>query len=526
MAKTWQSMLAVLAVAGTVLFGGAPAALAQTGGGGGGPDPTAASTAERVSAEVLPAVTYLQIDIRSYMRDMITGRSYAAPNLTFTCTGFAVSPNGLIATAGHCVDDQEVLAEVADIWARDDAAKGYDYQAQFNDYMINFRLEGAVGSTPPDRTITAFRATSTANQADAGMPAQVVDKKGFDQGDVALLKVDATNLPTVEVVPSDAVNTGTAIMSVGYPRGRDAVVDRSLAPTWKDGSVSSRQYSKGIPFLELTSGMGRGMSGGPTVNQQGQVVGVNSRGTDDGTDTSNFVAPSSALLDMMARNGVRSEAGPVDIAYRSGLDEYFSGRYSDAAEQFQRVLDLQPTNKMASEYRVKALSAHNQFGDKGSIGLVGWLLVGGGAFLVLVTGGVTLLLVRRSRRRRAGPGTEGAPHPTQPFVGPLGHGVDVPAPRNGDDPVRPFGATPFGDEAAPQSPPIGFPMPAAGTNGATATLADGPGTGSPTATLPSARDDDRAAGAPSATATAGFCPHCGTARTPGARFCGNCGLQA
>ena len=436
MAKTWQSMLAVLAVTSAALFTGAPSALAQDDGGG-GPDPTTASTAERVSAEVLPAVMYIQVNVHTWVRDMRTGQSYSVPDRTLTCTGFSVGPSGVIATAGHCVNDQDLLDIFAREWAQQDAAAGYDYQQSYDYSMSNYKLEGQEGNSPPDRTITVYRATSTSNSTGAGMLAQVVDQKGYFQGDAALLKVDATNLPTVEVVPSDAVNTGTAIMSVGYPATRNALVDPSLAPTWKDGAVSSRQNSNGVPFLEITSELGHGMSGGPTVNQQGQVVGINSRGATDDADSSNFVVPSSALIDMMARNGVRSEAGPVDVAYRGGLDDYYSGQYSDATDEFQRVLDLQPDNRMASEYRVKALAAYNQFGDKGSLGLVGWLLVGGGA-LVVVGALITVLLVRRSRKRRA---AQAAPAPVemsqaqQTYAGSSGHRDhgSHPAPGRGVD---------------------------------------------------------------------------------------------
>ncbi len=531
MAKTWQSMLAVLAVTSAALFAGAPSALAQDDGGG-GPDPTTASTAERVSAEVLPAVVYVQIDVHTWMRSLIDNSIYSVPDFTASCTGFVVSPNGVIATAGHCVNDQDLLESVARNWAAEDAAQGYDYATSYYYYTANYKLEGDVGNSPPDRTISVYRATGNATQTSTPMQAQIVDQKSGAQGDAALLKVDATNLPTVEVTPSDAVNTGTRIMSVGYPATRDMVVDPSLAPTWKDGAISSRQNKNGVPFLEITSDMGFGMSGGPTVNEQGQVVGINSRGATDDADSSNFVAPSSALLDMMARNGLRSEAGPVDVAYRGGLDDYYSGQYSDATDEFQRVLDIQPDNKMASEYRVKSIAAYNQFGDKGSLGLVGWLLVGSGA-LVVVGALLTVLLVRRSRKRRA---AQAASAPVemsqaqQPYAGFSETANMVPAQRRGEESpsTQGFAAQTVG----PHSPAVGFPMPTSewakspATGSVTTTSFQGSAplaTATPTLTESGSPGDVPTSEAVTESPSTGFCLNCGTPRSSGGHFCGSCG---
>lgn len=546
MTRTWQSALAALAIMGAAVLAGAPPALAQSGGGGGGgPDPTTATSAERVSAEVLPGVMQVQVAVHAYMRELTSGETVEVPDFTLSCTGFAVSPNGVIATAGHCVNEQDLLDEVADKWAQEDEAQGYAYEESYNLYKNNFKLEGTTGGSPPDRTISVVSASSNINQAGPVMQAQIVDQKSNAQGDVALLKVDATNLSTIEVAPSDAVNTGTAIMSVGYPASRDKFIDLTLAPSWKDGTVSSRQNINGVPFLEITSEMGHGMSGGPTVNQQGQVVGVNSGGTADGANSFNLVAPSSALFDMMARNGIRSEAGPIDVAYRSGLDDYFAGRYSDAAGEFQQVLDMQPENKMASEYKSKALAAYNQFGDKGSLGLLGWLLVGAGAFLVLVVGGV-ILVVSRSRRRRAAtaaqqdqqqmddetkwPGQQWAPD--RPVAASHGYGGPVPTPRTGEESMYGPAGSPGDRTTHPQSAAVGLPIPTTGSAGSTMTVAGSTASGrgsAPTATVTAS--DERVAGdAPpnvedSATPLMGFCPYCGKPRASEARSCGGCGHQ-
>jgi serine protease Do len=253
--------------------------------------------------------------------------------------------------------------------------------------------------------------------------------------------------------------------------------------------------------------------------------------------TRRVTVPDLSILSVRTRSwvsGLRSEAGPVDVAYRGGLDDYFAGQYSDAADEFQRVLDIQPDNKMASEYRVKAIAAYNQFGDKGSLGLVGWLLIGAGA-LVVVVAVFTVLLVRRSRKRRAPDATTaqaGTAQPQQSYAGPWPAGALIPTQRLGEEPTP---TRSFGDwTAGPSSPAVGFPVPTPGraessTTGSDATASSR--SAAPVATAsPTLTESGDAGDAPTSEGVAvspsmGFCPNCGTPRTSGARFCGSCGHQ-
>ncbi|WP_433798272.1 trypsin-like peptidase domain-containing protein [Actinomycetospora sp. CA-084318] len=538
---SWKSALATVAVAGAALLATAPPALAQDGGGG--PDPTRAPIAERVSGEVLPAVDQLEItSAEGLLVDTTTGSYFRIPSFQLSCTGFTVGSDGWIATAGHCVDPA-IMADQARVMAAESYAQDYgaDATAVYSELQSWVFVDGT-GSAAPGITVTALPATS--GPGATPMAAKVVDFQPFANGDTALLKVEGQNMLTVEVAPGGPAATGTPIMSIGYPGVRDRAMDPSLTPTWKEGSVSSQQTREGIAYTEITAEMGKGMSGGPTVNQQGQVVGINSMGIADKGNSFNFVAPSSRLAEMMARNGVPTAPSAVDAAYRTGMDLYYQGYYSDAVEAFDQVLALAPGNKAAVDYKNKAVQAHDQFGDTG-LGLLGWGLIGGGSLLVLVVGGCVVGVVVSRRRRAAAAGPQ--VNLAQPGFGlptgyqvPLAQPVVTPQHQQQYGPQVPqqaptgFGAAPFGQSgpmpAAPASPPVGFPAAAAPAPApAPAHRHEAPAVA--VATPPSAwpapvaeAPEVPAAPAPETSNGPGHCPNCGAARAAGARFCGGCGV--
>jgi hypothetical protein len=74
------------------------------------------------------------------------------------------------------------------------------------------------------------------------------------------------------------------VTSIGFPGELRQVADQSqiARASFKTGSVSSRQVTpQGATKIEVSAPIGPGMSGGPTVNRDGQVVGVNSSGLRD-----------------------------------------------------------------------------------------------------------------------------------------------------------------------------------------------------------------------------------------------------
>jgi serine protease Do len=92
------------------------------------------------------------------------------------------------------------------------------------------------------------------------------------QSDIALLKVDAVNLPTLEFGNSRELEQGEWVMAIGSPFNFDQTVTAGIVSA-TGRSNNAQQY---VPFIQTDVAINRGNSGGPLLNMDGKVVGVNS----------------------------------------------------------------------------------------------------------------------------------------------------------------------------------------------------------------------------------------------------------
>lgn len=93
------------------------------------------------------------------------------------------------------------------------------------------------------------------------------------RSDVALLKVDAENLPVLETGSSEALKVGEWVIAIGSPFGFDHSVTAGIVSA-KGRSLPSENY---VPFIQTDVAINPGNSGGPLFNMKGEVVGINSQ---------------------------------------------------------------------------------------------------------------------------------------------------------------------------------------------------------------------------------------------------------
>ncbi|MDJ0777109.1 MAG: DegQ family serine endoprotease [Gammaproteobacteria bacterium] len=97
---------------------------------------------------------------------------------------------------------------------------------------------------------------------------------GSDEAsDVAVLKVDGVDLPTLKIGDSDDLKVGEWVLAIGSPFGFDATVTAGIVSA-KGRSLPSDNY---VPFIQTDVAINPGNSGGPLFNMDGEVVGINSQ---------------------------------------------------------------------------------------------------------------------------------------------------------------------------------------------------------------------------------------------------------
>lgn len=91
--------------------------------------------------------------------------------------------------------------------------------------------------------------------------------------DVALLKVDGKNLPTVKLGDSEKLKVGEWVLAIGSPFGFDHSVTKGIVSA-KGRTLPNDTY---VPFIQTDVAINPGNSGGPLFNMKGEVVGINSQ---------------------------------------------------------------------------------------------------------------------------------------------------------------------------------------------------------------------------------------------------------
>ncbi|ABL81900.1 MULTISPECIES: trypsin-like peptidase domain-containing protein [unclassified Nocardioides] len=546
-ARKAAAALAASAVAVLLPLGGTTALAADESPGPAAVDVT---PLEKVNALVQPSVVFLLQTWDGYVYDTFNKQYLNDGNpfeLQFQCTGFVVNPNGYIATAGHCVDFKEVegsFVETAAQWA---LANGYyssttltlDDIVGFDDY----RIESSERKNTADLDIqVGWGASVSGIETSEVKRARVIDFDRQSKGDVALIKVEATDLNALPMA-TDEVDVGTDVVSIGYPASVDSVTDPNLTPSFKDGSISSVKTVQGgvLPVYEISAAVSGGMSGGPSVNLDGEVIGVNSFGILGEPQAFNFLRPSSQLAELMAGAGVTNELSETTQAYRDGLLAYWAGDRTTAVDKLGSVVDEQPTNKLAAEFLEKAQDLPEPPpAEESDSGLPVVPIVIGVAVLVLVGGGLlAFLLLRRkggSSPAATPPAAPVAPATPAAPAAPLGGPYAAPY----ADPVSSAPAAPLGfsggvttappptipptiPPTSPAAPPP-TPVPTASVTPPPAAPAPAPAPAStpvsasgPLPTPPVASEEPAEKHEPH------FCGNCGEPAEHGKKFCSNCG---
>jgi len=150
------------------------------------------------------------------------------------------------------------------------------------------------------------------------------------RSDLALLKIEAENLPYLTMADSDQLKVGEWVLAIGSPFGFDYSVTAGIVSA-KGRSLRSETY---VPFIQTDVAINPGNSGGPLFNLAGEVVGINSQiyTRSGGFMGLSFAIPSNTAISVVAQLretgevargwlGVQIQEVSQDLAESFGLDK-------------------------------------------------------------------------------------------------------------------------------------------------------------------------------------------------------------
>src|SRR5215470_15091350 len=223
--------------------------------------------------------------------------------------------------------------------------------------------------------------------------------------DLALLKVDASDMPVLRLADSGQARIGDRMHVIGFP---DVVLSHELlnASAKMEASVTSgaisgfKQDRANQPVIQTDAAAAGGNSGGPAVNDTGEVIGVltfvamSSDSRPDVVQGFNFVIPSAAVAKFLEDTPApRGERSRFNTAWYAALRDYFSGNVrrarTELAEANRLVPELPDVRRMTVETDERLKREP----------LLPWMPIAIG-MLIASGAGWTVLLLRRRRRNR------------------------------------------------------------------------------------------------------------------------------
>jgi len=332
-------------------------------------------------------------------------------------SGFIVDPDGFIVTNAHvaALTNNQIADGIAEhgleAWQAEDERWIDENLTRLSDEDADTLLAAVaefnaanMEVTDVEQTYLVYSGTGAVGAGTiAGIPASVVAAGEMAPGkDVAVLKVEAENLPTVPLGDDRDVGLGDEVFAIGFPydasfspaHGQVSFVDHRLAT----GRVTARRSMTGdFEVIEMDAAIVAGNSGGPVLDGQGKAIGVATFYVGDEPDSS-FIMPATVVNEFLDRAGAEPRESEFTMLYNGALAEEAAGRLEDALAIYRQIDEMSPGNPYVRE-RIAACerSAGPAKEMRTTLLAVGILI----AFSALVVLSVVWLLLMLRRRKKA-----------------------------------------------------------------------------------------------------------------------------
>jgi serine protease Do len=346
--------------------------------------------------EFQPAVVKVVVSVKTALLDA-KGRQIIVGICGGTGSGFLYRPDGYLITNGHVVEDakdDDARAETEYNCLSDLYREKFEPQLSHDQALRKIVLAVRSGEIRRVEERPSIKVLlDNARDPDGGYNGEV---KQFSMGakDVAIVKIDGSNLPTVELGSSAGVNVGDPITVIGYP-GNANISERSLlVPTVTNGRISAIKDREGTPVLQSEAPISHGNSGGPAFDSSGRVIGVATFYKGEKGEEFNFFVPIDTALEFVRSAGALPQRGLFDQTWHDALDAYANQKWATAHDLMGRVLEIMPDQPDAKRLQLEAGNAPPE---------THWttlVAVGGGTLAVLLGIGGFMIAKRGSRNQQ------------------------------------------------------------------------------------------------------------------------------
>lgn len=302
-------------------------------------------TAVYAANKILPSVVGIKVEYNVNSMLSMFGSQGQSQTATATGSGIIISEDGYILTNNHIVSTDS----------------SSNSSSNNNFYSV---------SKATKVTVTLFNDTTE-------YEAKIVGTD--EQTDLAVIKIEKTNLPKAEFADSDNIKVGEFAMAVGNPLGMQSSVTCGVISAVNRKITDSD--GKEFTLIQTDAAINAGNSGGALVNSQGQVIGINTlklQGT--GIEGMGFAIPINSTTDITSQLIQYSKVKRPYIGITGmDLDEktakannLVSGIYVKAVDDFSAAekagVKIGDVIVEADGQKITSMDKLNEFKNKHSIG--------------------------------------------------------------------------------------------------------------------------------------------------------------
>ncbi|MES2823095.1 MAG: Do family serine endopeptidase [Pseudomonadota bacterium] len=171
-----------------------------------------------------------------------------------------------------------------------------------------------------------------------------------ERSDLALLKIEAKNLPILTLAKDEKLKVGQWVVAIGSPFGLDYSASAGIVSAIGRSIPDERRQNTYVPFIQTDVAINPGNSGGPLFNVDGEVVGVNSQiyTPSGGSVGLSFAIPAAVAFDVVAQ---LKDKGHVDRGWLGvtiqDVDKDLASSYGLDKAQGALVADVDPSGPAA-----------------------------------------------------------------------------------------------------------------------------------------------------------------------------------
>ncbi len=369
--------------------------------------------------------TYILTFCKSIDQYMMKGTERVSKDLNTTMmgSGFIITPDGYVVTNAHVVDanaeeTKKGFAQQAFQEILDDDAKSIEKSmgrklteeegkalTDANSWYFSQTME--VGDISTEFSVVFGISGEKGKIVPTVIPAKLITRGNPIPGkDVAILKLQGKHTyPTIRIGDDKSMRVGDQVYVLGYPAvatfhpliSEESISEASLTR----GLVSAKKNMKdGWEVLQIDAAITHGNSGGPVMNDQGEVIGLATFGSIDYQRNAevqgmNFIVPATIVEEFIKEGKIHPMMSEISMVYEEGMDLFDASRYKKALEKFDEVKDMNKSFPFIDKMIADTKRNIDKGLDKEPKDMMMYYYIGGGVLLLAL---ILFFALRKKKR--------------------------------------------------------------------------------------------------------------------------------